>query len=423
MDTYYLKSDRFINDIQYLMNSIETNCVNYNWDNNNHQFVNNLNVYLGKNMSIDCCKFFKSLKFPINEICFQEVCKVRLQNDIIKQRKFIKWYLNENMPINSDQQIDKELCEDTDICEILLTTSSNTSKFGFITEKNWNILKVMTNDSYHKVLLVKTDKNEYKILKCMIDYEEKIYSKLNIFPHKNIASYEEQYYCFEHANYFTNYIKKFTQFPYYKYTFSSMDFNILNKEIKYKIIKELIDGVSHIHQLGFYHGDLKPDNICITEEYVVKIIDFETCDYSYIQTEEKNSFPFITPLSYFHRIEDDSFFKKKYDNIEYSESGIKNDIYVVALLILYILSGIKVLKIELEFELEVSETKVEMDETKKDIKMMEEIEKTNGLFWFKIFSPLVVELTDKQRKCLEKCLQSDETKRSYNLLYKLRNLF
>ncbi|RXW17146.1 hypothetical protein EST38_g8709 [Candolleomyces aberdarensis] len=40
-----------------------------------------------------------------------------------------------------------------------------------------------------------------------------------------------------------------------------------------EIVRQLANGVSHMHSLDLVHGDLKPDNFRVTEEGVVKIFD------------------------------------------------------------------------------------------------------------------------------------------------------
>ena len=51
------------------------------------------------------------------------------------------------------------------------------------------------------------------------------------------------------------------------------------------LFSQLTSGINHIHTLGFAHRDLKPDNILITKDGVIKIIDFglsclKKCDVS-----------------------------------------------------------------------------------------------------------------------------------------------
>ncbi len=198
------------------------------------QFVNNLNIYLAKTTSIECCKFFLKLHFPFNGICFSQVSFFQQKEIIDTQKKFIEWYLLSKLPIYIDQNIDKELCDNINIPEIVFSESNSN---GILTVRNWKIIKLMTNDEFHKVLLVKTEKDEYKILKCMIEYENKIYNKLRKNPHPNIANFEDQYYCFEHSSLTKNCIKMFTQFDYYEYSFSTIDFSKLNLNTKYKIIE------------------------------------------------------------------------------------------------------------------------------------------------------------------------------------------
>ena len=33
-------------------------------------------------------------------------------------------------------------------------------------------------------------------------------------------------------------------------------------------------GIAHVHSKGFMHGDIKPDNFIVTEDWVVKVSDF-----------------------------------------------------------------------------------------------------------------------------------------------------
>jgi len=44
--------------------------------------------------------------------------------------------------------------------------------------------------------------------------------------------------------------------------------------LKYKIVKELVEGLKNIHKLGYCHKDFHDENIIITTNYHVKIIDF-----------------------------------------------------------------------------------------------------------------------------------------------------
>ncbi len=90
------------------------------------------------------------------------------------------------------------------------------------------------------------------------------------------------------------------------------------------------------------------------------------------------------------------------------------------------MSGIKQLRIN--FTLLTSEKTLEkwseedLEELKND-KMMEEIEKTNGKFWFTLFKVDESILTEQQITLLEQCLQTNESDRPDNILYKLKNAF
>lgn len=52
------------------------------------------------------------------------------------------------------------------------------------------------------------------------------------------------------------------------------------------VIKQMLAAMKHIHDLGFYHGDIKPHNTMITKDYKVKLIDFGCSNY--FEVNEQN---------------------------------------------------------------------------------------------------------------------------------------
>jgi serine/threonine protein kinase len=41
-----------------------------------------------------------------------------------------------------------------------------------------------------------------------------------------------------------------------------------------RVVRQLLEGARAMHELGFLHGDLKPDNVLVTGSGDVKICDF-----------------------------------------------------------------------------------------------------------------------------------------------------
>ncbi len=54
----------------------------------------------------------------------------------------------------------------------------------------------------------------------------------------------------------------------------AVQFSSLNRLLK--VFIQVAAGLEHMHGKGVYHGDLKPSNILVTEQYEVKIIDYGT---------------------------------------------------------------------------------------------------------------------------------------------------
>ena len=58
----------------------------------------------------------------------------------------------------------------------------------------------------------------------------------------------------------------------------------LTEEAAHYIFTELLKGVKEIHSRGYYHWDIKLENILLTDDFKIKIIDFGFC------TDETYSF-------------------------------------------------------------------------------------------------------------------------------------
>ena len=44
-----------------------------------------------------------------------------------------------------------------------------------------------------------------------------------------------------------------------------------------KFFRQIVAGVTYIHEAGYAHRDLKPENILIDEDHQLKLIDFGLC--------------------------------------------------------------------------------------------------------------------------------------------------
>ena len=65
---------------------------------------------------------------------------------------------------------------------------------------------------------------------------------------------------------------------------------------KQTIIHQFIQSIEHLHSLGFTHGDLKPDNVLVTNEddsvqlHILDILDFSPSGQSQFNTEYSPEF-------------------------------------------------------------------------------------------------------------------------------------
>jgi serine/threonine protein kinase len=166
-----------------------------------------------------------------------------------------------------------------------------------------------TKDSYVYYL-----SNTNKVIKCFeknkdeIDYEYELNIKLINF-NKNkklsLAAPEEIFYI-QTIN--LNKIYCCLVLPYFKYdleTYENTDkLKKCTLETKRLLINQLMEGIDQLHELGFYHGDLKLKNICIDIESSknkseLKIIDFG-CSSFYSLYESrfilKNTTTYATPI-------------------------------------------------------------------------------------------------------------------------------
>jgi len=81
-----------------------------------------------------------------------------------------------------------------------------------------------------------------------------------------VCSVETRYYIFVFPKYATDLHRQPICDLKYKY--------------KLSILIHICKGIKSLHEMGYYHGDLKPPNVCLTDLGQVKLIDFGTSEWS-----------------------------------------------------------------------------------------------------------------------------------------------
>ncbi|RXW19370.1 hypothetical protein EST38_g6474 [Candolleomyces aberdarensis] len=122
-------------------------------------------------------------------------------------------------------------------------------------------------------------------------------------------------------------VTEFVKYDSIEYT-EGKDFGI-----RLRIVQQLGNGLLYMHSLGLVHGDLKPDNLRVTEDGVVKIIDFglgryETNEHTGLTTLILPSYRFIAPELIIPGMDAVSMFVSK-----------ATDIYAFSMTALQILDG------------------------------------------------------------------------------------
>ena len=164
-------------------------------------------------------------------------------------------------------------------------------------KSKFEILEVLSEKDPKKNFALKCFAKSNKIQNPIVffDRERKAYSKLN---HKNILKMIESVELEKNPNcedvnhaLVLEYESKKTLFEYVVKTGSFCEV------MARMLFKSILLGVEHIHQNNLAHLDLKLDNIMFTEDYILKICDFDTARpcYDIIKGERTGSPGYCAP--------------------------------------------------------------------------------------------------------------------------------
>jgi hypothetical protein len=143
----------------------------------------------------------------------------------------------------------------------------------------------------------------------------------------------------------------------YKMTLFDLDLKYVDYKKKYEMCLGILNGMNHLNlQFDCSHSDLKPHNICLTEDLTIKIIDFGICSNINKEHYLVNTNTFITvPQMLNHIMHNYIIIKdkklkntilslkqnylKQFDNYHYiiKEDRIQNDLFCWCLLCFFII--------------------------------------------------------------------------------------
>lgn len=95
-------------------------------------------------------------------------------------------------------------------------------------------------------------------------------STLNDLDHPNIVKYFETYNDNKYIYLVMEYIKGMPLFEKITHQTNSA----FGEKQCCKYVKQLVEAIEHCHIKNIVHRDIKPENVMITDEDVVKLIDF-----------------------------------------------------------------------------------------------------------------------------------------------------
>lgn len=228
---------------------------------------------------------------------------------------------------------------------------------------------------YKSMKCLQSGKNIPSVVKNPIkDYEIEILKNLfSTSKFANMCEVLDMFYL-----YIINRSKKMVYYNFCfvtpKYTpLNKLDYSLLSETQKLKIIKDLIHGVYDLHTMGYYHGDLKTQNICVDSNLRTRLIDFGTAypiENTIHYERYKNTVNYASPKAIYNLMSeydykqckelDDAFLKRNikikkedvvevyikkeenkkptpvYQTVEQKtilEHGIPNDLFVIGLII------------------------------------------------------------------------------------------
>mmetsp|Transcript_29905 Transcript_29905/g.42034 ORF Transcript_29905/g.42034 Transcript_29905/m.42034 type:complete len:425 (-) Transcript_29905:59-1333(-) len=178
-------------------------------------------------------------------------------------------------------RLEPEPSESDEEVETNATAKMNTFKY----------IRTLGNGTYGTVSLVNTPNGEKCVIKAIskdIYTDPRDKEKLrravaneiragSVLNHKGIVQLTETFEDDEHWFLVMEYIKGKNLYEFVKQLLLAGSL-ILNESLVHSIFSQLLASVAHCHEKGVYHLDLKLENVMITENNVIKLIDFGLCE-------------------------------------------------------------------------------------------------------------------------------------------------